>query len=851
MSFPRSLSLPTRFNGARRRSPGGRSVAWWPLVLACGASALSMPPASAQFLDPDLWLTDGTVHVVTLSGSTIYLGGEFTRVSPVVGGSAVLDAGSGAPLEPYARINGQVNAVVGDGAGGWYIGGGFTLVRGMPRENLAHLDAAGDVTAWNPGANGLVRALAYSGSRVYVGGDFDQLGGQSRTYVGAVDPVLGTATAWNPGADAPAFTFLLSGGLLYAGGGFSQIGGQSRSRLAALDPTTGVPTAWNPGANDVVASMSMRGGTLYVGGYFTEAGGQARSYIAGIDVAGGAATAWNPGADGPILSLATTERTTFPGTITVFAGGYFTTLGGQSRNFLGAVDGITGTPTTWDPNADNVINALVVRTSAVTGEASTIYVGGEFVNVAGEERRRIAALSPAGAATAWDPGADAAILALAISGPVVYAGGFFQGIGGQARNRIAAFDASSGAVTPWNPNADGTVRALVIDGSTVYVGGDFDNIGGQPRRSLAALDVATGQAGAWQPDPRGVQPHLPGRVHAIAVRAGTVYVAGDFYFVGGFIRTNIAALDPVSGAATSWDPGADGIVWTLATTQRTTFPNEVTVYAGGEFMNIGGLPRAHAAALNGTTGGATSWNPSADLPVRSLLVRTSGATGDATAIYAGGDFAIIGGQARDYIAVLSPAGAAGAWDPHADGPVTAMTTKDFSIAVGGSFFQIGGETRVGVAELDASTGLATAWNAGLGGSVRALAWSGSVLYVGGNYSIVSGVRRTHFAGFTDATVGAGDPVAHSSRVLLRASPNPSRGDATLEFWLPEPADAELLIVDAAGRRVRDLRLSTLPAGLARQRWDGRDDAGRAVGPGLYFVRLSATGTTGSARIVRM
>jgi hypothetical protein len=48
-----------------------------------------------------------------------------------------------------------------------------------------------------------VQALAVSGSTVYVGGQFNSIGGQSRSNIAALDVTTGLVTAWNPGADGP------------------------------------------------------------------------------------------------------------------------------------------------------------------------------------------------------------------------------------------------------------------------------------------------------------------------------------------------------------------------------------------------------------------------------------------------------------------------------------------------------------------------------------------------------------------------------------------------------------------------------------------------------------------------
>ena len=44
--------------------------------------------------------------------------------------------------------------------------------------------------------------------------------------------------------------------------------------------------------------------------------------------------------------------------------------------------------------------------------------------------------------------------------------------------------------------------------------------------------------------------------------------------------------------------------------------------------------------------------------------------------------------------------------------------------------------------------------------------------------------------------------------------------------------------DLGGRRVRDLSaLTERPSGRHRVEWDGRDDGGGRVPPGIYLVRL--------------
>lgn len=88
-------------------------------------------------------------------------------------------------------------------------------------------------------------------------------------------------------------------------------------------------------------------------------------------------------------------------------------------------------------------------------------------------------------------------------------------------------------------------------------------------------------------------------------------------------------------------------------------------------------------------------------------------------------------------------------------------------------------------------------------------------------------------------VGVGDENRPVAFQLRQNSPNPSRGGETeIAFGLPAPADIELRIFDLQGRQVRSLASGPRAAGMHRVRWDGRDDGGTKVAPGIYWYRYS-------------
>ena len=89
-------------------------------------------------------------------------------------------------------------------------------------------------------------------------------------------------------------------------------------------------------------------------------------------------------------------------------------------------------PRAWPPPGTR---AQTARCGTLAVSGSTVYAGGDFTSIGGQTRNRIAALDAAtGLATAWDPDADNRVLALAVSGSTVYAGGQFTRIGGKPRN---------------------------------------------------------------------------------------------------------------------------------------------------------------------------------------------------------------------------------------------------------------------------------------------------------------------------------------------------------------------------------------------------------------------------------
>jgi len=84
-------------------------------------------------------------------------------------------------------------------------------------------------------------------------------------------------------------------------------------------------------------------------------------------------------------------------------------------------------------------------------------------------------------------------------------------------------------------------------------------------------------------------------------------------------------------------------------------------------------------------------------------------------------------------------------------------------------------------------------------------------------------------------------------VKLSNRPNPFGYGTTIEYRLPAAARVRLTVYDAAGRIVRSLVDDEMPVGPHAMFWDGRNAAGRKVGSGAFFIRLSLDGKVVATR----
>jgi outer membrane protein assembly factor BamB len=708
------------------------------LALAGSGSALcggALHPALAGTTPLRTWIPNGEVSAIARVGKTIYLGGSFTRISVPTGSGVVVRRSKGEREPGWPEVTGgPVRAVAPDGSGGWYIGGGFDHVGGVPLNGLAHIQADRSVDPrWRLAGTYDVDALAVSGARLYVGfatGEPKPFGEGYTGNVLAFGRKTGELLPWRaslPGGRV--YTLAVSGRTVYVGGSFdgvlAAIDAKSARRRALkasfrIDPCFDDPNRC--GNTPAVFDLAVAGGRLFVAGFFDHVGRKARPGLAALDVRSGATTPWIPA---PTLSG-------FGWPYVLVAAGSSLYLGGVED--FAALDTSTG-KVRWRPRRFGGVSALAVQ-------GGVLYVGGE--PAAGGLVGKVAAYNRrTGKRLAWNAKPNGSVLALGATRSNVYVGGSFGGFGGVERRGLAALDATTGEPTAWNPALprpkpafSGPVNALAAQGETLYVGGEFDRVGSKTRHNLAAFDLTSGALTGWNPD-------FGGEVDALAVSANTVYAGGDFH--GGEPPVGLAAIDAVTGVVRRWDAITKCCgVLSLALSGSTLF-------LGGLFDALNGQVQDDGiAAVDATTGALLPWNPGANSPVWALLA--SGRT-----LYAGGVFTAIGGTTRRGLAALDTvSGAVSAWNPDVTGgAVAALALSGSTLYAGGDFDHVSGLSRAGLAAIDTATGAVSAWDPRLSGGasgflvVHAVAVSDGTLYVGGSFSGAAGTAQSNFAVFSE------------------------------------------------------------------------------------------------------
>jgi hypothetical protein len=378
---------------------------------------------------------------------------------------------SAPPPSPFSftdpSFGGSVLAIIDDGSGGKFVGGTFTSV-------TCNVTS----TTYTTGYTRLVHLLPTG----EVDSSWSCPVGSSTVYALALD---------------------VANDRLFVGGAFSTIGGESRDDLALVEASSGtVDTGWTCNANGSYVwklALDVANDRLFVGGTFTNIGGESRRNLAMVEASSGTVdTGWtcNTSAGGFVLALAldvANDR--------LFVGGDFTAIGGQSRTDLALVEASSGTVDTgWTCNTAGGVSYVYALALDVANDR--LFVGGDFSFIGGESRADLALVEASSDTvdTGWTCNVTGYVRALAldVANDRLFVGGAFSTIGGESRDDLALVEASSGTVDiGWTCNSNGAVYELLSDpaNDALFVGGSFNGatgLDGQQRDRFGTVVASTG-----------------------------------------------------------------------------------------------------------------------------------------------------------------------------------------------------------------------------------------------------------------------------------------------------------------------------------------------------------------------
>ena len=605
---------------------------------------------------------DYVTDIAIQSDGKIVIAGFFTKVGDTPRSRVArlnADGSLDVTFDPGTGPDSLVTAVALQPDGKVVIGGHFGQVAGVSRRFIARLNADGSLdTSFDPGggANGTVEAVALQADgKVLIGGYFTRVDNVVRGRIARLngDGSLDTSFSPSSGSDNAVYAIAVqSDGCAIIGGEFTLVNGVGRNRIARLNGNGSLDAAFDPGAgaNRMVRTLAVQpDGRVLVGGWFNTMNGMMRVRIARLNPNGSVDTSFDPGS-GATIGV---EAVAVQADGKVIIGGYFTKVDGVLRNRIARLhtDGSVDVGFKIGVGANAVVHAVAVQPDG------KIIIVGDFTKVNDLERNRVARLNADGSLdTSFDPGSGASAqvhaVALQPDGRILIAG-LFTSVDGVARHYIARLNEDGSLDTSFDPGVGTShpVYVIVVRGQgsprtspKILIGGTFTRIGSVDCFRIAQLNGDGSLDTSFQCDPGASGP-----VEVLAVQPdGKVLVGGQFWFVDGIPRQNIARLNANGSLDDTFHPGGgtNGTVLDLA------LQSDGKVFIGGQFTKVNYSARNRVARLNEDGSLDTTFDPGngANCTVSALAVQIDGK------VVIGGCFTSVGGESRRRVARLQTDG---------------------------------------------------------------------------------------------------------------------------------------------------------------------------------------------------
>ena len=542
----------------------------------------------------------------------IVIGGSFSQNNTQLRNLARLNS-DGSIDSTFAAVNldSDVLALARQSDGRLLVGGSFSFYQGptsasVPRLTRLTADGTLDVE-FNPGAssdNSVHSIAVQPDGKILIAGSFTTIGGQSRAGVARLNADGTVDNSFNVGTGASDVVRVirpLADGRVLIGGGFSFYNGTTVGRIARLGASGALDGTFASGSGfngDVMDLLVLSDGRIVVGGSFTSYAGVSRKGLARLSADGASESGFPVTAASDTiyaLALLSDGRIALGGVVTAVAGT------ARSRAARLNLDG------TLDPTFAPQLHGEGYVYASQLLPGGRVLAGGDFTHVTGVAVRNLARVKADGSLDSefnagTGPNAPVRALLRQPDGRIIVAGDFTQ-VNGSSRGRLARITAegSLDATFPGGgTGADSIVYALdSVPGGRIAAVGAFGRVNGIPRKYVVQLDTDGNVDPSFAP---GSGPDSSPSNLAVAPD-GRIYLGGTFSRVGSHLTNRIARLN------------ADGSVDTgfVSSNNLLEYPSALMVRPDGRLL-VGGYSVSgsvfpgYVALLNGSGARDTSFN---------------------------------------------------------------------------------------------------------------------------------------------------------------------------------------------------------------------------------------------------
>jgi len=607
------------------------------------------------------------------------------------------------------RLYGNIRVAKAQPDGKVLVGGTFNFVDTSTRMHLARLNADGtNDPTFNTGVGpdrDVYSIAIQADGKIIVGGLFKTFNGQVAGSIARLNPDGSLDTSFNcPGTVSPSNTAYVANSLvvqgdgkIVVGGNFANFNGQTANDLIRLNSDGTVDGSFSvypiPSNGILTAMDSMADGRINIGFTYSVPPGEGRSEVVRLFPDGTLDSSFqsevfNTGfnqlstvvsdSSGRVLVGAVVISTsssvslirllndgsrdlTFTGSpigfvhaISVQAdgkitiGGEFLEVNGVGRNRLARLNDDGTLDSTFNSNAPIDYNIC----SLLWQENGKLLVGGRQTNFPMPGVSRLTRHNPNGSLdvsfTTLLRSTDEAHVVVTQPDGKILVGGAFVAVNGIPQQSIARLNSDGSLDSTFTGRANWNVWAIALqsDGK-ILIGGDFDAVNGVPRVRFARLNEDGSLDGSFNTGTtfaggNGVYTILP-------LPDGNILVGGHFHHPDGNAK-GLVRLSSNGQIDTTFNPGFSSQSSTVRTIKRQ---NDGKLLIGGSFGPVHGIPRGAVARLNSNGALDTTFHASHVLTttVLTIEVQTDGK------IFLGGTFtSVVNEVERKYLIRVMPDG---------------------------------------------------------------------------------------------------------------------------------------------------------------------------------------------------